>query len=196
MKTLPAAILATLMTTTLALGIIVPTSAQDAPASAPMAQPHHGGKDFGHFSRPMQRGNGDFLNVQRGAEAVEVGLVRLAHRLDLTDDQKPLLDALKAAALTAATDFEAVIKDLRPTPPTPPTDASSAEAPPAPDFSKNLDTRIAIGKANVTALEAIKPSYDAFFGSLTDDQKAKLTERPDNAHSRGDRGHRPGFDRK
>jgi hypothetical protein len=186
MKPLHAAVFATLMTSTLALGAIAPATAQDAPPPARETSAPAPAQAFPHPHRHVGSGAGDLLRFNRGAEAIEVSLVRLSHRLDLTDEQKTLLEDLKTASLSAAGEFETATKDLRPTPPAPGAVADAAKAPPAPDFSKNLDARIALGKANVAALETIKPSYDAFFSSLSDEQKAQLTPAP------RDRDGRPG----
>ena len=98
----------------------------------------------------------------------EIALVRLSHRLDLTTEQQALFDTLKTSALAAAENFEAATEGLRPVPP------AEGEKPAMPDVAARLETRIAVEKAHVAALEAVQPSVAAFFGSLTDEQKAEL----------------------
>ncbi|UXN75370.1 Spy/CpxP family protein refolding chaperone [Devosia sp. A8/3-2] len=132
------------------------------------------GHDHNRFQRPGQlpgfqrhmevRHGGGFLNFERGAEAAEIGLVRLSHRVELTAEQQPLFDAMKTAVLAAADDFATATRAARPT-------ADAAR----PDIAARLDARIAITSANLAALEAIKPSVTAFFASLTPEQQAALT---------------------
>lgn len=176
MKTISKTALVALMTATIGLGAIAPSFAQQAAAAAPAEQTqrdnfrqHNQGPRNGG---PM--GGGDFLGVERGAEAIEIALVRLSHRLELTDAQQPLFDALKTAALSAATDFATATEGLRPTPPV------EGEAPAAPDFTTRLDNAITIQAARLAALEAMQPAATAFFDSLTADQVASLTpQRPE-----------------
>ena len=129
----------------------------------------------GHGPMGDQRG-GDFLNFGRGAEAIEIALVRLSHRIDMTAEQQALFDTLKTSALSAAADFAAATEGLRPTPPV----EGEAATATAPDIAQRLENRIAIETAHLAALEAVQPAATAFFDSLTDEQKAQLMpERPD-----------------
>jgi hypothetical protein len=99
-----------------------------------------------------------------GAEALEVALVRLWHRLDLTDDQKTLFDTFKANALTNQTSFaddcEAALPDRT--------------ADTRPDLLEHLKSGLAVQEARLTAMNAVLPDFEAFYGSLTDEQKADL----------------------
>ena len=182
------------LTAALGLTSIAPTFAQQAPAPvAADAQKGHPGHD--RFQRPGQfpgfgrhleiRNGGGFLNFERGAEAAEIGLVRLSHRIELTAEQQPLFDTMKTDILAAAEKFEAVAKAARPAP--------GAERP---DIAARLDSSIAITSAHLAALEAVKPSVSAFFGSLSDEQRQALTpERPDWSGKPGQGGPRhPGPD--
>lgn len=206
MKTISSTAIAALVTATLGAMTILPAQAQtvptppDAPAATQVG-PFHGDRGPGPGPRGMKGDMngpmGDLLAIDRGAEAIEIGLVRLAYRLDLTTEQQGLLDALKTAALSAVDQFATATEGLRPTPPTPGAEAS------LPDISQRLENRIAVDKARVTALEAIQPSFTAFFDSLTEDQLAKLAPedggRFGRNHHGGDapwgrdgRDHRPG----
>src|SRR5690606_6393183 len=99
-----------LMTASLGLGAVAPAFAQDAPAAqAEPAQPAKPG-----FRGPQRGGFGNILGFERGSEAVEIALVRLAHRLDLTEAQQGLLDTLKSDALAAAQTFGTATQALRP----------------------------------------------------------------------------------
>ncbi|QQR37655.1 Spy/CpxP family protein refolding chaperone [Devosia oryziradicis] len=179
MKTITTTAIVALMTATTGLSAISPTFAQEA---APMQVHADNGPGF-HLRRdnqgpgPMggQRG-GDFLNFARGAEAIEVALVHLSHRIELTSEQQALFDTLKTTALSAAADFETATEGLRPQRPV----EGEVAAVTPPDMSERLENRIAIEKAHLAALEAVQPAATAFFDSLTDEQKAQLTpQRPD-----------------
>ncbi|ODT77795.1 MAG: hypothetical protein ABS76_26200 [Pelagibacterium sp. SCN 64-44] len=186
MKTISATAIVALMTATLGLSAMAPASAQDtnaAPAAAQAEPSQPASGDQRGFrpgaGNPRQVGlGGDFLGFERGTEAVEIALVRLGHRLDLTAAQKALLDTLKTDALAAAETFEKATETLLP--------ARSAEGETAgvPDISARLQNRIDLAKARLAALESVQPAFAAFFDSLTDEQKAELTPQ---------RGERPGF---
>ena len=180
MKTITTSAIVALMTATIGLSAIAPAFAQNATPAQTQAQ-NGPGMQFrqgnqGHGQMGGPRGGGDFLNFARGAEAVEIAMVRLSHRIELTAEQQPLFDALKATALSAAADFAAATEGLRPTPPV----AGETTTATAPDMTERLENRIAIETAHLAALEAVQPAAAAFFDSLTDEQKAQLTpQRPD-----------------
>lgn len=200
MKTISTKAILALMTATLGLSAVAPVLAQQGAPSAPSAQAEQvqqGDKGFrpGH-NGPRRGGGSDLLNFERGAEAVEIALVRLGHRLDLTDAQKTLLETLKADALTAANTLKAAAETVRPTP------TAEGEAT-ATTLADRLETRIAIDTARLDALKSVQPALTAFFDSLTDEQKAELVPergehrsgpRPDGQRSDGQRpdGQRPG----
>lgn len=165
----------------LGLGAVAPAMAQPTPPAPESAasQPEAGHGFRPHGEGPRQRGGEGFLDFGRGAEAVEVALVKLSHRIDLTTEQQGLLETLKTSALSAAEDFATATEGLRPTPP-----AEGAEKV-MPSVAERLENRIAIEKAHVAALEAVQPAVVAFFDSLTDEQKAEL------APQRGERGPGP-----
>jgi hypothetical protein len=106
----------------------------------------------------------DLVCSPDGAEALEIALVRLDHRLDLTTAQQPLFDKLKASALTQQTAFADKCATARP----------DKNADTKPDLVERMKTRLTIDGARVEALTALLPDIEAFFGSLTDAQKAKL----------------------
>lgn len=133
-----------------------------------------------HDGGRMGRGPGGLFNLvcsDRGAERLEIGFVRLSHRLDLTDAQKPLFDALKATALTTQTSFADECKTAQP--------AKSATKP---DMLERLKSGIKRDEARLTAMNAVLPDLEAFYASLTDEQKASLTPRRDDRLGRGMRG--------
>ena len=100
----------------------------------------------------------------KGAEALEVSFVRLTHRLELTDEQSKLFDAFKTKALTTQTSFadecQAALPDR------------TADA--KPDLLEGLKARLTVEQAKLTAMNEILPDFEAFYGSLTDEQKANL----------------------
>ena len=200
MKTITTTAIVALMTATIGLSAAAPSFAQDAtaPTANPaQAQMPHTGKSFGGNFRHNEQGPrhggpgamgemgemggpGALLDF-RNAEAIEIALVRLSHRIELTTEQQPLFDAFKTAAVKAATDFTTAAEALRPAAPAA-GDTAAATPAPRPDFAERLTNRIAMEKAQLAALEAVQPSATAFFGSLTDEQKVAL------APERGDHG--------
>lgn len=166
MKSISKTALVALMTTAIGCTAIAPTFAQAAPTPAAQqddVRQHNHGPRYGG-----PRG-GDILSFERGAEAVEIALVRLSHRLELTAEQQPLFDTFRTEALSAAATFAATIEPLRPAAPV------AGEAPALPNLAERLDNSIAIQTARLAALKAVQPSATAFFDSLTEDQLAGLT---------------------
>lgn len=171
MKTIAPPAVAALVAASLALGTMAPTLAQDA---APVqARPAEARQDV-HPGAAHRHGHsrGDLLSFDRGAEAVEVAIVRLGHRLDLTDDQKILLDTLRTDALAAAETFETETAGLRPS------RADRDEAATPPDVATRFQNRISLQAARLAALEAVQPAFVAFFESLTEEQRAALMPQP------------------
>lgn len=179
MKSITKSAIVALLTATVGLSAIAPGFAQDAaPTQTAEARPQGGnGPDFRHGNNGPRQGGGfggDIIGLDRGAEAVEVALVRLSHRIDLTAAQQPLFDTFRTAALAAADDLATATEGLRPIP------ATEGETATAPDISARLENRIAIETARLAALKAVQPSAAAFFDSLTAEQLAQLTpQRPD-----------------
>ncbi|MGV8831963.1 MAG: Spy/CpxP family protein refolding chaperone [Devosia sp.] len=182
MKTFKTAAIIALMTTTVGLAAITPSFAQNAPAAAaaqdqtPGAGPKAGmrqhdamGKGgMGDQRQNGPRGMGGMIGFERGSEGVEIALVRLSHAVDMTAEQQALFDTFKTDALAAADTFSSAVEGLRPAAP------GQGQTAERPDITTMIDTRIAIETAHLAALEAVQPSMTAFFGSLTDAQKAAL----------------------
>lgn len=174
-----------LMTASIGLSAAAPAFAQElAPGQAQPSGPgfhirHHNQGPHGGMGGGM--GGGAFLSFERGAEAIEIALVRLSHRIELTAEQQPLFDAFKAAALSAAADFASATESLRPSAP------AEGETPVMPDLAERLENAIALQKERLAALEAVQPAASAFFDSLTDEQNTAL------APQRPDRDGMPGF---
>lgn len=166
------------MTAVIGLGAIAPAMAQNAPdappppaAGAPLPPDANGPMGPGHRPHdggPGRPGGEGLFDFGRGGEEMEIALVRLSHRIDLTAEQKTLFDTFKTDALAAAEKFTTATEGLRPTPP------AEGETPVRPTFTERLDKRIEMQKAELAALEAVQPSAKAFFDSLTEEQLAQL----------------------
>lgn len=189
MKTISKTALVALMTASVGIAGLAPAAyAQPAPAPQVEAPQTHGemAKRFPHGDRGgmferrmmmMRHMSGPGGHGPRGgglfnfgsAEALEIALVRLSYAIQMTDEQRQLLDTLKTEALSAQADFAAATEGLRP----------DREAEPAemPDMVTVFDNRIAVETARLEAMRAVQPAFEAFFNSLTDEQKAELTPR-------------------
>lgn len=182
MKTLQTTAIIALTTAALGLSAIAPSFAQTAAPAAPAAQEQFQGK--GNMGQRQdagqrhggQRGMGGMIGFERGAEGIEIALVRLSHAIDMTADQQALYDTLKTDALAAANSFSTAVDGLRPAAP------AAGTAAERPDMGEAFTNRIAFEKARLAALEAVQPSLTAFFDSLTDEQKTSLMPQ------RGERG--------
>ena len=113
----------------------------------------------------MRGGMLQLVCSEQGAERLEHMFVNISSRLDLTAEQTPLFDALKTAALSAQTGFA---------------DTCAAQLPAAgqtadlPNLVERVQTGIKMDEPRIAALSGVLPSLEAFYNSLTDDQKANL----------------------
>mgnify|MGYP000949472502 CR=1 FL=1 len=163
--------------------------------AANAAGPDRGDRDGRKFQTHRQAGpmgdRGQFLALGCGPDAaqrIEIGLVRLGYRVDATDEQKTLLDTLKTSTLAAQADLAAVCADVMPAPAAASTETPAAAAPAAaerPDLLTRLQSGLRIQEARLAAMTAVLPQFEAFYASLTDEQKAALEPR---RSPRGDRG--------
>jgi hypothetical protein len=112
-----------------------------------------------------------------GATQLQTRLDALATRLTLTATQQPLFDAYRSAALAAQTSFADACATVQPA-------ASAAK----PDMLKAMQDRLTTQKAEVAAMDSVLPSFEAFFNSLTDAQKALLTPAGEHGHGGDDHG--------
>jgi len=138
------------------------------------------------------RGNGQFLAIGCGpnaAERIETSLVKLGYRVDATAEQKTLLESLKTAALAAQSELAATCDTLMPAPDMAAAPDAAAPAP-AGDLLETMKQRLKVEEARVAAMTSVLPEFEAFYNSLTDEQKAALQPA---AHQRGD-GRGPGRD--
>lgn len=122
---------------------------------------------------PGNGGRGGILDLvcaPQGADRLEHMLLSIAQRVDPTAEQQPLYDTFKAAALTAQTDFADACTAARPDQTA---DATAAK----PDLADRLKVRLDIEKAHVEAMTAVIPTFEAFYDSLSDEQKQNLEPR-------------------
>jgi len=111
-----------------------------------------------------------------GAARLETILGKVGENLTLTDAQKELLSTLKTTALTAQTTY-----------------ADNCVQPGAAkdsDMIDRLKARQTNMAAQVTAMDEVIPTLEAFYTSLSDEQKAEL--RPNRRDHTGERGERSG----
>lgn len=151
-------------------------SAPAAPAAPSVAQPDDNGgmradggprgKRPGEHRDAGQRGGiAGVICSTDGATQLETRLADIATKLALTAEQQPLFDAYRTAALTAQTSFAESCAKLQPATATPATPA---------DALTQLKNRQARETARLDALNAVLPSFEALYNSLTDAQKAVL----------------------
>lgn len=191
-STTPKAVIA-IVAATIGLAALTP--------SAFAAGPDRGGND-GRRDVQQHRQGGDRMGADRGgfigltcgpkaAERIEHAMVSLSYRVNPTGEQVQLLDALKTAALDAQKDFSATCDATLPVKPVASADgaAPAAADAPKPNMLEMMEARLKLEEARVAALGDVLPSFEAFFNSLSDEQKATLELR---GHDRGDRG--PGHD--
>lgn len=193
--------LATLLATASVATAVPMASAQDstpaASAPAPQAEAQGPRAERGKFNRGpgRQMQGGGPRGMQRGtmgmplvslscgpdaAERLETRYDRLAERLELTDAQTTLFNALKTEALTAQTSFA----DTCPTPPAPAAEADAATPPTPPNPVDRLEQQLEMDGHRISALTGLLPELKAFYESLDADQLAKL--RPDRMARNGD----------
>lgn len=101
-----------------------------------------------------------------GATQLETRLADLATQLKLTTEQQTLFDAYKTAALSTQTIFADACAKLQP--------AADAKPTTPPDALTVLKDRQARQTAELAALNAVLPSFEALYNSLDDTQKAAL----------------------
>lgn len=147
-----------------------------APTAFASERGHRGENSDRMGQRGGPGGPGGFIHLmcsEKGAERLEAALGKMSEKIDLTSDQQVLLDALKTVALTAQTDFA----DNCTTP------AKDDDA----DFIDGIKAHQANMAAHLAAMDDVIPAMEAFYDSLTDEQKAELKK----GH-RGERGGRSG----
>lgn len=158
--------LAALVATTIGFAA-APVLAQDAAPVAVKAamQNGHGLRNGGGMG---PAGIFGLVCSDRGAEELDVALVRLSYRLQLTAEQQPLFDTFRSTALTSQTSFADSCQASMPD--------RSADAE-RPDLLNRLKSGLALDEARLEAMNAVLPDFEALYASLTDAQKAELLPR-------------------
>ena len=170
--------LAALVVTSFGLTAL-PTVAQEAgtPVAQPVSREVH--RTITRDGDGPGRGAGilGLVCSDRGAEALEIAFVRWSHRLELTAEQQTLFDTFKTTALTTQTSFADECQAAMP----------DRTADTRPDLLEVLKARLAVEEAKLTAMNAILPDFEAFYSSLTDEQKASLQPGDRDGRGFGDR---------
>lgn len=182
--------IAALLVATIATGAVVPAIAQNTASNdRPQAQQQRGGDGDGYRMRRDGQGNrmqmrrggaGQILGMvcsEKGADRLQHMLLNIEQRTDPTADQQALFDTFEASAIQAQTDFAAACATARP-------DPEQAEAT---DLVDRIGARLEIQQARLDAMSAVLPDFEAFYDSLSDEQKQAMQPRR-NADKAGQRG--------
>ena len=187
--------IAALIVATIATGAVAPAFAHDSntrndrsremqirgPNGNAMAMNRQGPRQG--MRGEMRGGAGQILALvcsDKGADRLEHMLLGIEQRTDPTADQQPLYDTFKTAAIDAQTEFAATCETAR----IAPEDAGDA------DLVDRLQSGVALQQAHLDAMSTVLPTFEAFYDSLSDEQKAALEPR----RGRGD-GQRHGEQR-
>jgi hypothetical protein len=129
----------------------------------------------------------------KSAEVTDIMLVRLEHRVDITDAQKAAFEEFKTATRVAADKLRAGCPKK---PDATANDGDKAASPKVTPLDRLAQTQVGL-EASLEALKTYRPAAEKFYASLSDDQKAKLTERRGGGkrHWKRDRGPHDGGDR-
>lgn len=175
----------TLLTpSTFAQDIAAPKDAASVLQLADLGGQHNDDDDQRGGRRGGRGGVAGLICSPDGAAMLETRLTDLATQLKLTTEQQPLFDTYQTAALSAQTGFA----DACPQP------KATADKPATPpDAVTVLKDRQARATAELEAINAVLPSFEALYASLTDTQKADLIALAGPHH--GPRGDDRGGDR-
>lgn len=194
MKTLTTTAFIAIVAGTIGLAALTPAVAQQGPNPPQPGQqmqghmPMPGQQMQGQMPMPGQFGNdGPMRNArgpggqggilalvcsERAAERAEIGFVRLSHRLELTPEQQTLFDDLKAATLTAQTQFaDQCEKPAKPA-------MAGAEPATPPNPVERLTAQIGNDTLRLELMQDLLPKLEAFYASLTDEQKTAMQPQP------------------
>lgn len=110
-------------------------------------------------------------------EMTDVMLVRLQHRIDVTDDQKAAFDEFKTATKAAAEKLREGCPKIGWSRDGDKDGDKSAEAPKKPTAIERLAQTQAGLEASLDAMKTFRPAAEKFYAALSDEQKAKLDRR-------------------
>jgi len=176
MKTLKTLMLSTALAVAVGAASLTPAAyAQLAPPQADaVAQVSFRGGMGGGFPRLICNAN--------GAAQLQARLDQFATGLALTPEQTPLFDAYRTAALAAQTSFADACAKIQP-----------PVAGTMPDVLTLLRNQQAIATAQLDATNAVLPPFEAFYNSLSDQQKAALSPQGRGRQGFGRDGDRGGY---
>lgn len=164
------------LTTTILATALVGVISLSAFASTATANENRRGPDARGGAGPIH-----FVCSDEAAGRIETGLSRMADRLELTDAQTASFDSFKTATLSAQAEFAEACVDFKP--------AERGQADSDTDLVDRLNNRQAMMSAQLSAMEDVMPEFEAFFDSLTDEQKEQMRpQRGKGDHSHGPRG--------
>ncbi len=149
----------------------------------------HKGRHFGHGASMGVLGlgfggpHGRICRADSG-EFADIMLVRLEHRIKPTDAQKGAFEDFKVATRAAAQK----LSDGCPKRP----EVKDGEQRPKRTLIDRLDQTQAGLEASLDALKTYRPAAEKFYASLSDEQKAKLSERRGGGERHWNRGRGPG----
>ena len=148
---------------------------------------HHGWDHHGGLMGPMAFGGpmGGFCRGD-GTEMADHFLVHIEHKVKPTDAQKAAYEELKSATRAAAEKMKAGCPQVASA------DVPKDGAKPAQSPIEQLDRAQARLEASLDAIKTVRPAAEKFYTSLSDEQKAALTEH--RGHGWRDRGDGPGPD--
>ena len=178
--------IAALLVATMAVGAAAPVMAQNQGAGAPGTQiadrgdgmrgDRDGRRMMRHRGGEMGGGILALVCAENGGDRLEHMLLSIEQRTDPTADQQALYDAFKSAATSAQSDFAATCAAALP---------SDATAAADTDLVDRLTTRHDLAKAQVAAMDTVLPAFEAFYDSLSDEQKQALEPRRGEDRDRG-----------
>lgn len=120
-------------------------------------------------NRGGERGMGGLFALvcnEDGGDRLQHMLLNIEQRTDPTGNQTALYDTFKAAATSAQADFASACAAARPA-----DDTASLDLP------DRLKSRLDVQQAHLDAMNAVLPAFEAFYDSLSDEQKQALAPR-------------------
>lgn len=174
MKRVTSMSIAALVAATIAVAAAGPVMADDRGPRGPhhdfaFRMDHDGNRMLG---RGPMRGpeRGDLIALacsERGADRLEHRLLSLSQRTKPTGDQVALFEAFKTAATAAQADFAKACDAARP--------EQSAET--ELDLVDRMKARLDLQEAHLTGMSSVLPAFEAFYDSLSDEQRKALAPR-------------------
>lgn len=145
---------------------------------------HHKGHHFGHmggmgFMDRAFSGRGMFCRGN-SAEMADIMLVRIEHRLKVTDEQKQAFDSFKDATRTAVVKLSEGCPEGRGRRNASDEDAGERKRPTPVERLAMRQERL---ESSLEALKTYRPAAEAFYAALSDEQKKTLNERRGKRHA-------------